>query len=91
MLVNLNIMINAFTETTSINKNIESKSTNSISDKTQLRFEPFASCLDPNFWFKVAQLKLEIDKLDEVYRPLIGYYSSKKSPYVSLDCSSFNQ
>lgn len=84
-------MINTFIETASTTKNIEDKSTNSIVDKTQLRFEPFSSCLDPNFWFKVAQLKLEIDKLSEVYRPLIGYYSSKKSPFVSLDCSSFNQ
>lgn len=56
-----------------------------------LRFEPISSSLDPNFWFKVFQLKLEVDKLDEVSRPLIGYYNSKSAPFLTLDCSSFNQ
>ncbi|XP_050058926.1 ubiquitin-like modifier-activating enzyme ATG7 isoform X2 [Aphis gossypii] len=59
--------------------------------ETLLRFEPLSSCLDPNFWFKVCQLKLEVDKLDEVHRPLIGYYTSNNNPYMSFDCSSFNQ
>lgn len=62
-----------------------------MQDEVQVRFEPFSSCLDPSFWFKVAQHKLEIDKLNEIYRPVVGYYNSKKSPYMSLDCSSFNQ
>lgn len=70
---------------------MEDKSKNTIEDQTHMRFEPFLSCLDPNFWFKVSHLKLEVDKLDEVYRPLIGFYSSKKSPFMSLDCTSFNQ
>lgn len=84
-------IVNTFTETASANNNAEDKSRSSVEDETQLRFEPFSSCLDPNFWFKVFQFKLEVDKLDEVYRPLIGYYSSKNSPYMSLDCTSFNQ
>lgn len=60
-------------------------------DEIHLKFVPFSSTLDPDFWFKVSQLKLEVDKLDEVNRPLIGYYNSKKSPYLTVDCSSFNQ
>ncbi|XP_025423937.1 ubiquitin-like modifier-activating enzyme ATG7 isoform X2 [Sipha flava] len=64
---------------------------NLVGDGTLLRFQPFSSCLDPNFWFKVCQLKLDVDKLEEVHRSLIGYYDSKSSPFVSLDCSSFNQ
>lgn len=60
-------------------------------DETYIKFVQFSSNLDPNFWFKVSQLKLEIDKLDEVFRPLIGYYNSKSCPYISLDCSSFNR
>lgn len=88
-------MIYIFTEPASITKNTEQDSkflaNDDITDDTLLRFQPFSSNLDPNFWFKVFQLKLEVDKLDEVHRPLIGYYNSKCSPYMSLDCSSFNQ
>ncbi|XP_050539864.1 ubiquitin-like modifier-activating enzyme ATG7 [Daktulosphaira vitifoliae] len=62
----------------------------SLESKTNIRFQAFSSCLDPTFWYKMAQLKLEVDKLDEIYRPILGFYSSKSSPYVSLDCSSFN-
>ncbi|XP_060850053.1 ubiquitin-like modifier-activating enzyme ATG7 [Rhopalosiphum padi] len=69
----------------------EENAKTSVKDETLLRFEPLSSCLDPNFWFKVCQLKLEVDKLDEVHRPLIGYYTSNNNPYISLDCSSFNQ
>ncbi|VVC38452.1 Ubiquitin-like modifier-activating enzyme Atg7, N-terminal,Ubiquitin-like modifier-activating enzyme [Cinara cedri] len=60
-------------------------------DEVHLKFVPFSSTLDPAFWFKVSEFKMEVDKLDEVYRPLIGYYDSKESPYLTLDCSSFNQ
>lgn len=56
-----------------------------------MRFEPLSSSLDPNFWFKVFQLKLEVDRLNEVVRPVVGYYVSRSAPFVSLDCSSFNQ
>lgn len=80
-----------FIETTTATNSAEDISKCSVKDDTLLRFEPLSSCLDPNFWFKVSQLKLEVDKLDEVQRPLIGYYSSKSAPYLSLDCSSFNQ
>lgn len=75
----------------SITENTEQDSKYLANDDRLLRFQPFSSCLDPNFWFKVFQLKLEVDKLDEVCRPLIAYYDSRCSPYMSLDCSSFNQ
>lgn len=74
-------------ETTNTTENID----NLVVNETLLRFQPMSSCLDPNFWFKVCQLKLDVDKLDEVHRSLFGYYDSKSSPYISLDCSSFNQ
>lgn len=80
-----------FKEPVSITKITEQDSKLLANEDTLLRFQPFSSSLDPNFWFKVFQLKLEVDKLDEVHRPLIGYYNSKCSPYMTLDCSSFNQ
>ena len=83
-------VINKLCNYTFIEINEENAKT-SVKDETLLRFEPLSSCLDPNFWFKVCQLKLEVDKLDEVHRPLVGYYTSNNNPYISLDCSSFNQ
>lgn len=78
-------------ELPSLTKNDDNTSKNSTKIKEHLRFEPISSSLDPNFWFKVFQLKLEVDKLDEVSRPLVGYYNSKSAPFLTLDCSSFNQ
>ncbi|XP_050433414.1 ubiquitin-like modifier-activating enzyme ATG7 [Adelges cooleyi] len=69
----------------------DSKGESSLENKKNVRFQSLFSCLDPSFWYKVTQLKLEVDKLSEVSRPLIGFYSSKSAPFISLDCSSFNQ
>jgi len=87
----LYLISNIFAEIDSSNKNIDVNSKNSGENELLMRFEPMTSSIDPNFWFKVFQLKLEVDKLDEVCRPLVGYYNSKSSPYMTLDCSSFNQ
>lgn len=60
-----------------------------------LKFSPFSSCIDPSFWHRITQLKLDVDKLNENAHQVWGYYSNKKpeglNSLLSVDCSSFNK
>ncbi|CAH0383087.1 unnamed protein product [Bemisia tabaci] len=59
---------------------------------SNLLFSPFVSSIEPSFWHKAAQLKLETDMLQEVPRSVWGYYSSPDvQPFsLSVDYSAFN-
>lgn len=60
-----------------------------------LKFAPFSSCIDPSFWHRITQLKLDVDRLNENAHQIWGYYSNKKpeglNGLLSVDCSSFNK
>lgn len=60
-----------------------------------LKFIPFSSSIDPSFWHKLSQLKLDVDKLKEVERNIWGSYSNQSPPDLNnlfnVDCSSFNE
>lgn len=66
-------------------------------DKSEnlLKFVPFSSCIDPSFWHRITQLKLDVDRLNENNHQIWGYYSNKKpeglNGVLSVDCSSFNK
>ena len=63
------------------------------SDDTALKFSPFSSHVDPSFWHKLSQIKLDIDKLDENVRSVWGSYSNVNvagSPSLHVDCTSYN-
>nr|CAD7423255.1 unnamed protein product [Timema monikensis] len=60
-----------------------------------LQFASFTSYVDPSFWHKLSQLKLDIDKLEEKVRLIWGKYSSYTSntslkPSVFVDYSAYN-
>uniref|UniRef100_A0A1B6E024 Ubiquitin-like modifier-activating enzyme Atg7 N-terminal domain-containing protein n=2 Tax=Clastoptera arizonana TaxID=38151 RepID=A0A1B6E024_9HEMI len=56
-----------------------------------LKYMPFTSLIEPTFWHKFCDLKLEVDKLNEKERFLWGYYFKEyNNPTLSLNCSSFN-
>lgn len=59
-----------------------------------VQFVPFSSCVDPSFWHKLAQLKLDVHKLEEPRQEIWGYYSNVEprglNRILSVDCSSFN-
>lgn len=65
-----------------------------MSDLDLVRFVPFTSCVDPSFWHKLAELKLDVDRLDEPVRKLWGYYNNVGprglKGILSVECSSFN-
>ncbi|KAK7794339.1 hypothetical protein R5R35_011274 [Gryllus longicercus] len=59
-----------------------------------LKYSPFSSLVEPSFWHKLAQLKLDVDRLDETERKIWGMYHMTPVPNrVSrfiLDCTAFN-
>lgn len=57
-----------------------------------LKYMPFSSVIDPSFWHKFCDLKLEIDMLDEKERSIWGYYTKcYNCSTLCVDCSSFNK
>ncbi|KAL1117227.1 hypothetical protein AAG570_004554 [Ranatra chinensis] len=58
---------------------------------TDLKFVPFDSIVDPSFWHKLSQLKLEVDKLEEKERTLWGLFLLSNISTFHLDFSSFNR
>nr|CAD7592672.1 unnamed protein product [Timema genevievae] len=60
-----------------------------------LQFASFTSYVEPSFWHKLSQLKLDIDKLEEKVRLIWGKYSNYTSntslkPSVFVDYSAYN-
>nr|XP_022917514.1 ubiquitin-like modifier-activating enzyme ATG7 [Onthophagus taurus] len=54
---------------------------------------PFSSCVNPSFWHKLANLKLDVYKLDETASKVWGYYSNlncQNKPLLEVDSTSFN-
>ncbi|XP_018335644.1 ubiquitin-like modifier-activating enzyme ATG7 [Agrilus planipennis] len=60
-----------------------------------LEFVPYSSVINPSFWSKVVQIKLDVDKLHECYRPIWGFFTNVDSntyrtPLLEIDSTSFN-
>ncbi|KAK3930301.1 Ubiquitin-like modifier-activating enzyme ATG7 [Frankliniella fusca] len=64
-----------------------------MTDAATLKFSPFASHVDPSFWHKLSQIKLDVDKLDENIRPIWGSYTNVNTssvPALNVDCTAYN-
>lgn len=64
-----------------------------MTDDSALKYSPFSSYVDPSFWHKLSQIKLDIDKLDEKVRPVWGSYTNVNTvglPSLHVDCTSYN-
>lgn len=62
---------------------------------TKLEYYPFSSAINPSFWHKLTEIKLDVDKLNENNRPIWGYYSNLnlnkcKTSLFEVDSTSFN-
>ncbi|KAK4875920.1 hypothetical protein RN001_012342 [Aquatica leii] len=59
-----------------------------------LEYFPFNSSVNPSFWHKLTEIKLDIDKLNETNRHIWGYYSNLtnhcKASLFEVDSTSFN-
>ena len=57
-----------------------------------LEFVPFKSCINPSFWHKLSEIKLNVDKLNEKVRKIWGYYSNIEDKCIlEVDSTSFNR
>lgn len=61
----------------------------------QLEFVPISSSIDPSFWNKLSEIKLNDDKLNEKEHPVWGYFSNInnkcKFPILEVNSTSFNR
>lgn len=58
------------------------------------KFVPMESSIDPTFWYKLAEIKLDIDQLNEAEKRIFGQYTNLNCTTHcnnSVDSSSFNE
>lgn len=55
-----------------------------------VQYLPFNSVIAPSFWYKLSQMKIDVDRLEENVRHVWGYYTKQGSSSLFVDCSSFN-
>lgn len=65
-----------------------------MTEEKLLQYIPFSSFIDPSFWFKLTEIKLDIDKLNEDRKHIWGSYSNIAKTFeaamLDVDCTSFN-
>ncbi|XP_034108121.1 ubiquitin-like modifier-activating enzyme ATG7 isoform X1 [Drosophila albomicans] len=57
-----------------------------------LQFAPFESFVSPTFWHKLAELKLDHDRLSDAKRSIFGHYTNRKASrcLLEVDYSAYN-
>ncbi|XP_065367287.1 uncharacterized protein Atg7 [Calliphora vicina] len=62
------------------------------SENNIVQFAPVQSFVSPTFWHKLAEIKLDLDRLSDKPRPVYGYYTNRhaKSCLMEIDYSAFN-
>lgn len=66
-----------------------------MENPSKLEFIPFVSTVNPSFWNKFSEIKLEVDQLSELGRHVWGYFSNLAQPtcprtILEVDSTSFN-
>lgn len=57
------------------------------------QFQPFSSFVSPTFWHKLAELKIDVDRLNDDRKPINGFYTNSDVTHCLLetDATSFNR
>lgn len=58
-----------------------------------LQYVPFKSFVQASFWHKLAEIKIDVDKLSDGPREIYGYYTNAnaKECLFEVDYSAFNR
>lgn len=64
-----------------------------MNDHKVFQFKPFSSFVNQSFWHKLAEIKLDVDRLSDARREINGFYSNSDVTHCLLetDATSFNQ
>lgn len=64
-----------------------------MANENLLQYKLFSSFVHPSFWHKLAELKIEVDRLNENRKSISGFYSNNNSSHclLEVDCTSFNK
>lgn len=64
-----------------------------MAEKRVFQYVQIKSFVYPDFWYKLAEIKLDVEKLEERDRQIYGSYSNfnAKSCLIELDTTSFNR
>lgn len=57
------------------------------------QFQPFSSFVSPTFWHKLAEVKIDVDRLSDARRPINASYTNSDVTHCLLetDATSFNR
>ncbi|ALC41729.1 Atg7 [Drosophila busckii] len=63
-----------------------------MSNANILQFAPFESFVSPTFWHKLAELKLDYDRLTDTKRKISGHYTNRKASgcLLEVDYAAYN-
>lgn len=63
-----------------------------MTEKNLQQFSSFVSYVEPSFWHKLSQVKLDVDRLEERERLIWGYFSNIDScGKLYVDVTAFNR
>ncbi|GAB0099224.1 Ubiquitin-like modifier-activating enzyme ATG7 [Sergentomyia squamirostris] len=62
-------------------------------DSEILQYTPFTSFVNPSFWHKLAENKINVDRLSDSAKTICGFYSNVDAIncLVEVDCTAFNE
>lgn len=57
------------------------------------KYVPLKSVIDASFWYKLSEVKLDIDRLNDGPRKIHGFYRNATAVdcLLEVDCTSFNE
>lgn len=57
------------------------------------QFQPFSSFVSPSFWHKLAEIKIDVDRLNDARKPINAFYTNSDVTHCLLeaDATSFNR
>lgn len=64
-----------------------------MSEQKVFQYVQFKSLVSPDFWYKLAEVKLDDEKLNEDEKEISGSFSNfnTKNCLIELDCTAFNR